>query len=136
MSNLREAELTLTIKALRSALEAKDKEIERLKGIYKSAVNGRQEMREAVRIERKLNIWLKQLLAEAKERIPDWETGVNKELLKQIEAIYDEGTIARSALEAKDKEIARLRPVVMSGLLIGFVAGIAFCGWVWVMRQL
>jgi hypothetical protein len=94
MSNLREAELTLTIKALRSALEAKDKEIERLKGIYKSAVNGRQEMREAVRIERKLNIWLKQLLAEAKERIPDWETGVNKELLKQIEAIYDEGTIA------------------------------------------
>jgi hypothetical protein len=54
--------------------------------IYESAVTGRREFRAAYRDARAERDALCALLREARERIPDWETGVNRDLLARIDA--------------------------------------------------
>jgi len=57
--------------------------------VYESAVTGRREFRAAYRDARSQRDTLAALLREARDRIPDRETGVNKDLLARIDAALE-----------------------------------------------
>ena len=91
-------ELLAEIEWLRERLKVADKN-------YEAAVTGRRDFRELYRKERERSKQLRLLLAEARERICKWTTGVNDDILTAIdEALLEKDPSAPEAGQTRGEE--------------------------------